>query len=137
MSLTNEQRDCIDNTGKQFRAVLIAYKGIDKFSVDTYMIKKTKQLNYQSKFYWRISKFGSGNHNRKYKVISIDEFGIPFYKKVLYNGKLHSDLKYMGNLDMRFTKFYVDPEMQDYVILGGDPDKFDPMKTYRDERKKK
>ena len=136
MKLTTEQREAVDQLGKLYRSVLMSYKNINKFSNGDYLIKKVKEFDHTGTPYWKTKKFGKNMDSpRKYKIVGMDEFGIPFYKKVLFNGKLCDKLKYMGNGDARFVRFYLDPDMQDFMLLGGDIDKFEPMYNYKNNRR--
>jgi hypothetical protein len=125
--MSEEEQQCINEQGKQFRCAIKAYHQVGKFEIDAYIIKKTKEIDYAGNSYWSLEKYGQHDTVRKYKIVGLDEYGIPFYKKVLHNGKLCDHLKYMGNLDLRFYQFHVDPDMQDYILLGGDIKDYKPI----------
>ena len=133
--LTEDQNNSIQRQGHMVRNCLRAVKDF-KFEVGIYLIKKTSCYNSDiGNYAWSIEKFSkSRDVPRKYKVVSLDEFGIPFLQKVLYNGKLHQELVYLGNQDCSHTFYEVDPDMQYHVILGEDETNFDPQTTYKQER---
>ena len=132
-------RAAISEQGDIFRAGLIAHKNINKFEVGCYMIMKKSDWVYDSngdyKIVWKVNTFGNQKMPRKYKIIAVDEFGIPFYRQVLYNGKLKDELKYMGNQDLRYTKFFVDPDMQDFILTGGDIKNYNSMMHYKKSKR--
>ena len=134
IKLTKEQLACIQKAGHQVRNCLKAVRNF-KFEEGNFLIKKFRARNDSSEWVWKIELFNEKRSiPRKYKVIAVDEFGIPFIKKVMFNGRLHSKLIYMGNQDSDYVKYEVDPDMQYHVILGEDESTFDPQSTYRQLR---
>lgn len=133
--LTQEQQDCIQRQGHLVRNCLRATNDF-KFMIGVFLIKRTKDYNSDTgKYSWVMEKFSKTRDvPRKYKVVAVDEYGIPFLKKVLYNGKLHKDMVYLGNQDCTYVHYEVDPDMQFHVILGEDEKTFDPQTTYNQER---
>lgn len=129
--LPHELARVISNTGKTFRSSLRSYEYMKKLTVGDYIIAYTKIYNDNGASYWVVDSYGKHNKNRKYKIVAVDELGVPFYKKVLFNGKLADEMYYMGNIDHNFTKFNLDPDFQNYILLN--PDKstedFNPVEA--------
>lgn len=134
VKLTKEQTAVIQRQGHQVRSCLSAIRHF-KFTEGDFLIKKQRQRNNNSQWTWVTEVFNQGRKiPRKYKVVAVDEFGIPFVRKVMFNGKLQTRLIYMGNQDSDYVKYEVDPDMQYHVILGGEEETFDPQSTYRQLR---
>ena len=131
--LTQEQEDAIQYQGDMVRKCLRLSRDM-KFEVGTFLIKKMLVWR-DGKHVWVTEKFNKTRDvPRKYKVVAVDEFGLPFIRKVLYNGVLHKTLEYMANKDLTYIYYEVDPDMQYHVLLGEDEKAFNPQTTYRQER---
>lgn len=134
MKLTKEQAECIGSTGKWIRNILLAHKSMQRFNVGDFMIMKSKQVDANGNISWKTETFGKFRSPRKFKVVALDEYNVPFYKEVLHNGKLSDQLRYAGNMDITSCKFLVDPDLQDFILIGGSVSNFDPMKSYKQTR---
>ena len=81
---------------------------------------------------WQIEPFSESNATpRKYKIVYVDEFGIPFLRRVLFNGLLANEMFCMTNFDLDWVEFLIDPDSIDHILLSDDDDVFDPLLAYR------
>jgi hypothetical protein len=135
MGLTKEQREAITRQGTIVRECLRAVK-LHRFEIGNILIKKCFEYNYKTgTSAWKAELFSENRTAlRKYKVVAVDEFEIPFIRKILYKGVLHKELIYLGNHDCSYTKYEIDPELQFHIILGNHENNFDPQDSYRKER---
>ena len=65
---------------------------------------------------------------RKYKIVSMDDLGIPWVKQVSVRGGLGNKLYPLLHFTPTRFKFEIDPEKLDAIILGH---KYDPRIEYK------
>lgn len=65
---------------------------------------------------------------KKYRVMLIDDIGIPWVKQLSVRGGLGSKLYCLANIDANRYKYKVDPEQLDALLLGV---KYDPRIEYK------
>ena len=70
---------------------------------------------------------------RKYKVVHKDEYGICYIKKVLQDGTLSSYYSCLANIDYEYSKFELDPDYIDFLLMGGQDNDYDPNYDYKEE----
>ncbi len=101
-----------------------------KFSVGDYLIKKVKNHQYNR---WDIEIF-SGKSNdvyRKYKVLRIDDVGIPYITKIRYDGKPSQRIFPLCNVDLEYEHYELDPEYETYLLLGKE-NEYDPQGKWKE-----
>lgn len=109
-----------------------------RYNVGDFLIKKIsawdsdlyeKDSSYDG--HWKIETFSETNPApRKYKVVAIDDVGIPYIQKVLFNGKLQGEVTCILNADPDYIKYELDPDFADHFILSDD-ENFDPLDSYK------
>jgi len=75
---------------------------------------------------------------RKYKVVHIDEYGVPFLKCIKTNGKLGNELICVAELDPSYSFFKVDPDFVEHTILAEEGQEFnanDRLKEVKRQRR--
>lgn len=88
-----------------------------------------------NEYKWRIERFSEKNDSpRKYKVVYVDEVGIPYIQKVLFNGDMSGDARCLAGYDLDNTVFKLDPDFADHNILMEEEDIFDPLEVYKEKR---
>ena len=113
------------------------------FELGQILVKYTRSLNYSvpwsngQKVYrpWKQERFSSAREisYRKYKVVHKDEFGICYIKKMLKDGSTSTYHNCLANIDYDFTKFEVDPDYIDWLLIGGKDKDYDPNYDYKEE----
>lgn len=84
---------------------------------------------------WETEKFSHVNDSpRKYKVVYVDEVGLPYIQKVLMKGGLNGEAKCLAGFDLSHTKFIHDPDFVDHTIFNEEDDRFDPQDLYKEKR---
>ena len=69
----------------------------------------------------------------KYRIVHIDQYGIPYTQRILISGKLQKDdIDCLAHKDLDFQKFELDPDFVDYILLGNDPATYDPYRHYKE-----
>lgn len=87
---------------------------------------------------WVVEKFSEVNPvPRKYKVVYVDDVGLPYIQKVLFNGNLCGEAKCLAGYDLDHTKFLPDPDFLDHHLLKEEEDAFDPLEVYKEARRGK
>jgi hypothetical protein len=71
---------------------------------------------------------------KKYRVMLIDDVGIPWVKQLSVRGGLGVKLYCLANVDIERYKYKVDPEQLEATLLGV---KYDPRIEYKRMRKDK
>lgn len=65
---------------------------------------------------------------KKFRVIHIDELGIPWIRQLSVRGGMGTALTCLVNSNVELFKYKVDPEQLDSILLGI---KYDPRSEYR------
>lgn len=84
---------------------------------------------------WKIELFSETNKSpRKYKVVYVDEAGLPYVQKVLFNGEMSGSATCLAGFDLDWTTFKPDPDFMDHHLLMEEEDIFDPLQVYKEKR---
>jgi hypothetical protein len=84
---------------------------------------------------WEIERFSDTNDAyRKYKVVHVDEVGLPYVQKVLFNGNMSGEAKCLAGYDLDWTMFKYDPDFSDHHLLMEEGDHFDPLELYKEKK---
>lgn len=75
------------------------------------------------------------NVPRRYKVIHIDEYGVPYAKPIMARGQLGTDIVCMATVDLGYTRYRVDPSYVEHAILAEEDHQFDPTEAYKNKKK--
>lgn len=118
--------------------VLVRFKDIT-FEEGDFLLRHDLEYNYETyEYFWVIEKFSEVNQSyRKYKVVYVDEVGLPYVKKVLFNGDLCGEAKCLAGYDLDRTKFLPDPDFMDHHLLAEEDEEFDPLQVYKEKRVKR
>lgn len=128
--------EAITHNGHVARKILKSLELFNRFDIGCFMLKKETVWTNNVK-HWATETFGKNSTSRKYKVVAVDEFGIPFFQRVQFDGKLQKEIKYMANIDINHSTFVPDPDMECFILLGGDMENFDPMESYKEVKRLK
>jgi len=110
-------------------------KSLSKFKLDDYLIAFVPPNDYNSlKKQQAVNTFGAA---KKYKVVHVDPYGIPYMKELNKYGKtfgqLLCPLYRRGNNELYIqTLFEVDPDYEDSILLD-DEGSFDAVKSIKDK----
>lgn len=102
-----------------------------KFEIGDVVVKYLKSTDYQTKKEsWKAENINSDNKMaQRYVYIYEDEFGIGYLKRLkIANGKLGQELICLTDFDYETTKFEVDPEYAEHVLLDAE---FDIKKIHK------
>ena len=136
-SMDKEIQDARNRGAQQVYETLMYIKEVGNFEENDILIKKDGWHDWSDggKKVWNIEKFSSSNDApRKYKVVHIDEAGLPYVMKVSMKGELCGDMKCIAGYDLECTKFEYDPDFLDHQILAEEDEKFDPQEVYKEKR---
>lgn len=87
---------------------------------------------------WKLELFSDTNTSpRKYKVVYVDEVGLPYIQKVLFNGGMSGSAVCLAGFDLDWVKFVHDPDFVDHHLLADESDQFDPLDVYREKRRER
>lgn len=87
--------------------------------------------------HWETEAFSETNPApRKYKVVAIDDVGMPYIQKVLFNGKLQGEIICALNSEPSYIRYELDPDFADHFILSDD-ENFDPLDSYKVNKNEK
>jgi hypothetical protein len=124
VELTREQEEEIENA-LESNSVRRWLKQKDnmKFEIGDVLLKYSLRTDYQTKKQsWIPENINSDNKlAQRYVYIYEDEFGIGYLKQLrVANGTLGKELYCLTDYDFSTTKFEVDPEYAEKVLLGGE-----------------
>lgn len=126
--IENQSRD---NQVHQYFDNVIPYD----FKVGDYLIRLIRDFypNGQPKGDWRVVKISPKSPiNKKFKVVYVDKYGVPYVKHIKVNGEL-GGIICMASMNFQQSKFEPDPEHMDHIILDGG-DNFEPLATYKESK---
>lgn len=87
---------------------------------------------------WKVEQFSDINKSpRKYKVVYIDEAGLPYVQKVLFNGEMSGSATCLAGFDLDHVKFVPDPDFMDHHLLAEEEDVFDPLTIYKEKKRER
>ncbi len=109
------------------------------YKVGDYLIRKimdTDDWSYHTKGKWRTVKVSPDSKaNKKFKVVHIDQYGVPYCKHIKINGKL-GGIICMASMNFAESRFEPDPEHMDHIILDSD-EEFDPLILHKASKEDK
>jgi hypothetical protein len=128
---TNKKAIEVYETLKRFKDI--------SFEEGDFLLRYDAQYNWDSdledKKTWKIERFSDTNDSyRKYKVVHVDEVGLPYVQKVLFNGNMSGEAKCLAGYDLDWTKFLPDPDFLDHHLLMEEEDVFDPLNAYKERK---
>lgn len=106
------------------------------FKVGDYLIRKIRDMDMQGKLSsdWRTVKVHPRSPiNKKFVVVHVDEYGVPYVKHVKVDGKLGGILCLASN-NFQMSRFEPDPEQMEHIILDNQ-DEFDPLASHKERKK--
>jgi hypothetical protein len=109
-----------------------------KFSIGDVLIREEKYSKYDGtgSFEWKVSK-ASCDLPYKYVYVFENELGVGYIRRLSVNGRKFVDRPIcITEFDPDQTKFSLDPEYADHMLLANEDDNFDTKSRY-DEIKKK
>lgn len=110
-----------------------------KFSIGDVLIREEKYRNYgnaDTLFEWKTKLADCGLPN-KYVYVFENELGIGYIRRLSVNGRKYVDKPIcVTEFDPDQTRFALDPEYADHMLLSSEDDEFDVKSRY-DEIKKK
>ena len=126
---TNKKAIEVYETLKRFKDI--------SFEEGDYLLRYDVIIDYGSdledKKIWKIERFSEANDSyRKYKVVYVDEVGLPYVQKILFNGNVSGEAKCLAGYDLDWTIFKMDPDFLDHHLLMEEEDVFDPLNTYKE-----
>lgn len=71
---------------------------------------------------------------RKYRVVHVDELGVPFLRGIKVSGGYYSAAVNLATITPNYERYELDPEYVDSMILETD---YDPMRVIKDEKQAK
>lgn len=84
---------------------------------------------------WVTEKFsGITQAPRKYKVVHVDDVGLPYVQRIGMKGGVIGDIKCLAGYDDSSDVFIHDPDFIDHQIIADDDDTFDPQEVYKENR---
>lgn len=109
-----------------------------KFKIGDILIKQnryTKHNGHDYDFYWEHEKHPTTKCPKKYMYVFENELGIGYVKQLKVDGTgFTTTLLCLANIDHRNTKFTIDPEYVDHIILNDGVD-FQHNREYLEKRK--
>lgn len=111
-------------------------QNVGNFQENDILIKQTRgYCEHAEDYRWFTEEFSSSNSApRKYKVVHVDDVGLPYIMKVSMKGELCGDMKCIAGYDLNYTKFEYDPDFIDHQILADEGEDFDPQEVYKEKR---
>lgn len=107
------------------------------FKVGDYLIRKIRDwdINYNKpKGDWRNVKIHpKSKMNKKFRVVHIDNHGVPYVKHIKVNGSL-GGIVCMASMNFQVSRFEPDPEHMEHIILDMQSE-FDPLQTHKEGKK--
>ena len=82
---------------------------------------------------WKILKISPiSRTNKKFIVVYVDEFGVPYVKHIRVDGTFGSPtcLGYVNDCAM----FEHDPDYADHILLHGEDTPYDPLGSYKESK---
>ena len=109
------------------------------FEEGDYLLRYNAEWDWKSdeedKKKWKVELFSEKNQTpRKYKVVYVDEVGLPYVQKVLFNGEMSGSAICLAGFDLDWTMFKPDPDFVDHHLLMEEEDVFDPLQVYKEKR---
>ncbi len=95
------------------------------FEIGDVLIKKLKHTDYSTKnTTWKVENINSDNKMaQRYVYVYEDEYGIGYLKQLrVANGTLGKELFCLTDFDFTCTRFEIDPEYAEHVLLDADFD---------------
>lgn len=135
IQLSVGDRRVIDNTIKQHPTIqYLEHKDNFKFNVGDILIKSTKQWDRASGEYVWKRELASKDHAMFNRYVYVFEYkDVGFFKKLLKDGTTGKDTFCMASCLAESTKFELDPEYADHLLLGNSPEDFDAKIFYSRE----
>ena len=107
---------------------LIRYLKEFKFKPGDWVIKTWKEYDTQR---WIPTKISMTNPApKKFKIVHVDEEGVPWFKSLKVNGELADDLHWIEGWSCDVERLEPDPDYIDYVLLECE-EEYDPLATYK------
>lgn len=127
-----EQDLKIDRTLKHLRNL-----SFYKFAIGDVLIREDKMYGQDGDLAWKVN-IGSGDIPQKYVYIFENELNVGYIRRLSVNGRKFADKPFcITELDPDKTRFKLDPEYADYMLLSaGEDTEFDASIRY-DELKKR
>jgi hypothetical protein len=97
-----------------------------KFKVGDYLIHGRFIWNDTYEYVPEWEKIGASGINRKFKVIDVDEWGLPTVQGITFNGKLQAPI-IVSELCMSDYIWELDPDLAEHVLLGLPIESFNPL----------
>jgi len=110
----------------------LKFKDHFKFTINDVLIKKTRPWYGEAE--WEIEKYQNGAP-KKYMYVFENEVGIGYLKQLCVDGKTFAkQLICTANFDPEYTKFEVDPDFVDNILIGDEDKAFQYNKAYLDKK---
>jgi len=108
-----------------------------KFTIGDVLIREEKYHNYQAdKSEWKV-KMASDNLAYKYVYVFENDLGVGYIRRLSVNGRKFVETPLcVTQFDPDETRFSLDPEYADHMLLASEDEEFDTKSRY-DEAKKK
>ena len=124
--IENQSRD---NQVHQYFDNVVPYN----FKVGDYLIREIRDydVNGKPKGDWRIVKVSpKSKANKKFKVVYIDNYGVPYVKHIKVDGTL-GGIICMASMNFQLSRFEPDHDHMEHIILD-QPGDYEPLAIYKE-----
>lgn len=126
--MTKHIKESVGSLGRVVRSYLTIHNNfLSKISIGCYFIRYTRNSASNP---WILDTVGESIRPRKYKVVDIDEFGIPFAVPILFNNK-YGNVFDLASVDLIYNSFSIDPDFEAFLLLKNEGEEYNPWEKLK------
>ncbi len=117
----------------------VRYARENKFNVGDILIEQNSYRSRHSETEWTTKNVSSvASIPKKFVYVYEDDHGVGFIKQIKSNGRgLCDGVICLAETNLDNTRFIVDPEYADHIIIQGDVEGYDPAAAIKEDRAKR
>jgi|GEM_PF-6481285 len=108
-----------------------------RFQIGDVLVRQKKSWRQTDKEVWETETVSSvSKAPKKFVYVAENQYGVGYIKQLKANGKgfTEGDVICLANIEFGYTRYVVDPDFQDHMLLDGDQTKFEYNTTFKEDR---
>lgn len=108
-----------------------------RFQIGDVLVRQKRSWRSPEKEIWETETVSNvSKAPKKFVYVAENQFGVGYIKQLRANGKGFTDGEAicLANIEFGYTRYVVDPDFQDHMLLDGDQTKFEYNTSFKEDR---